>query len=101
MSDIEETLKERGARYGRFADHAYLAQKLKDTLRFGPGPDGGAWERLAPDQKQALDTIMDKVARILNGDPNYPDNWHDIAGYAKLVDDRLEAEQLPPKSDEQ
>ena len=26
-----------------------------------------------------------KVGRILNGDPNWSDSWHDIAGYAQLV----------------
>src|SRR5690606_10084595 len=30
-----------------------------------------------------------KIARILIGDPNYADNWHDIQGYAKLVEERL------------
>jgi hypothetical protein len=34
--------------------------------------------------------IFHKLARIANGDPNYHDSWHDIAGYAKLVADRLE-----------
>lgn len=57
-----------------------------------PSPSSG-WSRLAPDQAQALDTIADKIARILNGDPNYDDNWRDIAGYATLVLKRLEAEQ--------
>ena len=36
-----------------------------------------------------LGTIADKIGRILSGDPNYADNWHDIQGYAKLVEDRL------------
>ena len=31
--------------------------------------------------------ILHKLARILNGDPNYVDSWHDIAGYAILVED--------------
>jgi hypothetical protein len=35
--------------------------------------------------------IQHKVARILNGEPDYSDNWHDIAGYATLVDDLLSA----------
>lgn len=35
--------------------------------------------------------IQHKIARILNGDPDYVDNWVDIAGYAKLVADRLQA----------
>lgn len=34
--------------------------------------------------------IAHKIGRILNGDPNYADSWIDIAGYAKLVADRLE-----------
>lgn len=85
---IENTLAERGARYGKFAEHAEIAQNIQAALVGRPG-----WERLAPDQKQALLTITDKMARILNGDPNYSDNWHDIMGYAKLVDDRLVGEQ--------
>ncbi len=86
--NIENTLTERGARYGEFKDHAVIAQGLQDTMRTAPG-----WERLAPDQKQALSVISDKIARMLNGDPNYVDNWHDIIGYAKLVEGRLVNEQ--------
>jgi hypothetical protein len=37
-----------------------------------------------------MEMICHKMARIMNGDPNYSDSWHDIAGYAKLVADRLE-----------
>jgi hypothetical protein len=84
MSTIESTLAERGARYGKFSEHAEIAQSIQDAMRVPPG-----WARLAPDQKQALTVIADKVARMLNGDPNYIDNWHDIIGYAKLVEDRL------------
>jgi hypothetical protein len=46
--------------------------------------------RIAADQIEALDMICHKIGRILNGDPNYADSWVDIAGYAKLVADRLE-----------
>ena len=34
--------------------------------------------------------ILHKVARILNGDPDYVDSWADIAGYAQLVVNILE-----------
>jgi hypothetical protein len=40
-------------------------------------------------QREALEMIAHKIARIINGDPNYADSWVDIAGYAKLVADRL------------
>lgn len=84
MTDLTATLAERGARYGKFEDHAVIAQGLKDQMWATEG-----WSRLAPDQRQALEVIQDKVARILNGDPDYTDNWHDIAGYSRLVEDRL------------
>lgn len=83
--DIEQTLAERGQRYGVFAEHAEIVQQLKTAMHPTPG-----WRRLAADQKQALETIADKIARILNGDPDYLDNWHDIIGYARLVEQRLE-----------
>lgn len=41
---------------------------------------------------EALEMIAHKIARICNGDPNYADNWVDIAGYATLVANRLEKE---------
>ena len=50
----------------------------------------GGWDRLSADQRESLEMVQHKVARILNGDPNYADSWVDIAGYAKLVADRLE-----------
>jgi len=81
---IESTLAERGERYGSFEHHACIAQDLQEVMRSQAG-----WSRLAPDQRQALTVIAYKIARMLNGDPNYRDNFHDIAGYAKLVDDRM------------
>jgi hypothetical protein len=82
---ITETLTERGKRYGKFKDHAYITQKLKGVM-FTCKPR----HELADDQSEALEMIAHKIGRILNGDPNYADSWIDIAGYAKLVADRLE-----------
>jgi hypothetical protein len=81
---IIDTLNERGTRYGDFRDHAHICQEIKRAM-----VHTGNWSRLNDVQKQALDVIADKIARILSGDPNYADNWHDIQGYAKLVEDRL------------
>lgn len=47
-------------------------------------------EDLDDDMVEALEMIAHKVGRILNGDPAYSDSWVDIAGYAKLVADRLD-----------
>jgi hypothetical protein len=81
---LENTLQERGARYGDFKDHADIAQDIQDAMRAAPG-----WAKLDKMHRQALTVIADKIARILNGDPNYADNWHDIQGYARLVEERL------------
>ena len=88
MTDITQTLTERGARYGKFADHARISQALK--LAIATHTTKEQLDRLADDQFEALDMICHKMARILNGDPNYADSWIDIAGYAQLVADRLE-----------
>ena len=47
------------------------------------------WQRLSPDKKEALEMIRHKIVRILNGDPEFHDSWHDIVGYAKLAADRV------------
>ena len=50
------------------------------------------WGRLNTAQEEALEMIAHKIARIINGDPDYKDNWHDIAGYATLVERSLKNE---------
>jgi hypothetical protein len=81
---LDAILAERGQRYGDFSDHAPIAQDLQDVMRKTAG-----WERCDAVKKQALTVIADKIARILSGDPNYNDNWVDIQGYARLVEERL------------
>lgn len=88
MTNIDRTLDERGTRYGDFFGHACITQGLKDVLQDAPN-----WSRLAADQKEALEMAAHKIGRILNGDPNYIDSWHDIIGYTRLVEQRLEKEQ--------
>ena len=83
-SDIDATLTERGSRYGKFTGHSQITQRLKDDMRCN-----NKWAELQDDQREALEMIAHKIGRILNGDPNYHDSWHDIVGYAKLVADRL------------
>jgi len=84
VTDVAATLAERGARYGKFTDHAACTQDLKHVMQGQRG-----WDELPDDAREALEMIQHKVGRILCGDPNYADSWHDIAGYAKLVEDRI------------
>lgn len=84
-NEIDTILDERGARYGDFLTHAEITQRLKQ-MAYNYISDN----KLAADQIEALDMIFHKIGRIINGDPDYVDSWVDIAGYAKLVADRLQ-----------
>jgi hypothetical protein len=84
VSDILDTLLKRGGEYGKFEDQARLTQSMKYHVKSHP-----KYRDLADDQKEAIDMILHKIARIVNGNPNNHDSWHDITGYSKLVADRL------------
>ena len=86
-TDVAQILTERGERYGKFTRHAEITQQLKQLIKHYLEKSGTA---LAYDQQESLDMICHKIARIVNGDPDYADSWVDIAGYAKLVADRLQ-----------
>lgn len=96
---IKAVLNERGTRYGDFSNHARLAQRLIRSLtQFSYSIDNGPeyppsvivpWDNLPAVHRQALTTICDKISRVLSGDCNYADNWVDIQGYARLVEERL------------
>ncbi len=81
---IEQTLQERGNRYGEFKDQARITQNIKRAMVDSPN-----WAGLSDDKKEALEMVALKMGRILNGDPEYADSWHDIIGYSKLVEDEL------------
>lgn len=82
--NIDSTLEQRGTRYGEFAGHAYISQRIKAAMR-----DSLNWQALTSDKKEALEMVAHKIARVLNGDPNYHDNWHDMIGYIRLIEKSL------------
>lgn len=81
---IEDTLKERGSRYGTFIDNASISQSLKLVMRQSPN-----WNNMSADKRECLEQVAAKVSRILTGDTEYSDNWIDGQGYFKLVADTL------------
>jgi DNA-binding Xre family transcriptional regulator len=79
MTTLKEMLAERGSTYGDFAELATVAQDLKNVLTN---------DEMNAVQRECMELICTKLARIVTGNPNYADNWLDIAGYAQLaVDD--------------
>jgi len=86
--DTNEVLEERGKRYGNYLKQTTISRRLKNVIS-----DYSPVEPLVSDQQDALDMICVKISRILNGEPDYADNWRDIAGYASLVADRLDGKE--------
>lgn len=91
LQSTEETLKERGNRYGEFRNHAQLSQTLKATFD-NHVREYGRPEEFEPFMSEAIEMIFHKLARIANGDPTYDDNYRDIAGFAELVVKELNRE---------
>jgi len=87
MTDIQDILDARKKTHGCFEVRIYTSQLLKDSMRDSPN-----WIELDMDQKECLDMVAHKLARILCGNPNELDHYVDIIGYCTLVLNRLKAE---------
>ena len=83
---VDATLTERQSQYGCYEDVAHVTQQILSALRVGN------YDELPAPMKESLHMIASKMARIVNGDPEYLDNWHDIGGYAKLIEKLIKGE---------
>ena len=83
-NDVRAVLAERGAAYGDLTDQAALSRALKCHVMEHPN-----YGCLSMVQREALDMILHKISRIVNGNPNILDHWVDISGYAMLAADRI------------
>ena len=86
QQSIEATLKERQSTYGSFEDVAFVTENIMSVLAQARV---NGLNDLPHTHRMALYMIASKMARIVNGDFNHVDGWHDIAGYAKLVEDTI------------
>ena len=84
---VNRVLNARGQDYGKFRDSAGLMQGIKRLLADHALRHNKVF---ADDQWEALEMIVHKIGRIVNGNPDVVDHWVDIAGYATLIADRLE-----------
>jgi hypothetical protein len=64
---------------GNFRKMATIAHNLKEDFRETPN-----WANLSDAQKESLDIIASKIARVLVGDPAYREHWDDISEAANL-----------------
>jgi hypothetical protein len=68
--------------HGNYRDTANISQNMKSVMSTGRN-----WSVLRDTQREALELIAMKIARILSGDHNFRDHWDDIEGYAELGGD--------------
>lgn len=84
---VTEILAERGSRYGRYASIAVLNNRMNKLLR--DEMDVNPLWRVTEEQEcliiEGFNMILNKMARVVQGDPLYMDNLDDIVGYARLV----------------
>ena len=73
MSKLTDT---RGKTHGEWRQTSGCCQALETALLIWRTAD------LKPHHREALHQICVKIARINCGDPNFPDHWDDISGYA-------------------
>ena len=73
-------VNEREQTHGPFNKTAVMAQRLKTTIR-----EGTNWGALSLPQKEAMENIASKMARILEGNHFCADHFDDIGGYAHLA----------------
>jgi hypothetical protein len=72
------SIPNRDQQHGGMEPVGQLSQNIKGALRAGDN-----WPRLTPGEREALDMVAHKIARILSGaDPHDPEHWTDLAGYA-------------------
>ena len=75
----KQIIENRASTHGDYAEVSRTAQMIKAAI-----------SRNLPDyQREALDLIATKIARISCGNNDEPDHWIDIEGYARLVRERL------------
>lgn len=75
---ISKTLEEHESSHGSFQKNADLFAWYTNNTTFTEA-------NITPIQRLALTMIFLKISRILNGDNNFLDHWHDICGYATLA----------------
>jgi len=85
--NTDELLADREKRYGPYKTHSTISQNMKLTMQV---VDPEKWDMMPDSHKESLEMIVHKIARIINGDPNYRDNWVDIAGYATLITQEID-----------
>ena len=80
------TLVARGAIYGDYRDGVTIRHELMSTLKEGYRVQNGA--PMPPLYQEYLWDICNKLSRLAKC-PQHIDSWHDVAGYAQLIENAI------------
>jgi len=84
MTDTQELLDQRKTTHGSFTDQAPIVESIISVMRNSPN-----WRALPDTHRVSIYLIALKLGRIGTGNYNEPDHWADIAGYAKLIENKI------------
>ncbi len=87
LHSVTKTSAERQSQHGSFAK-LYTPAALSEVMQRATN-----YQNLTPYMRESLEMIQIKISRILEGNCNHTDHWHDIAGYATLVERHLRQER--------
>ena len=76
-TSVDNVLDERAKDYGKFIEGAEIMQLLKRVVHSYIEARNTP---LAFDQREAIDMIIHKLGRIINGNPDKVDHWVDVKG---------------------
>jgi len=70
--------------HGDFTDGAKFTQAVMRAAQEAP-----SWPILTDVQKECVHHIVQKIQRVVCGDPEFRDHWEDIIGYSEIAIARL------------
>lgn len=87
---LDTTLQNRGQSHGDFSNMARCNQRLKAVVREEMAlREARGQHRLNDMAIESIEMIIVKLGRIITGNPEEPDHWLDIEGYARITRERI------------
>lgn len=77
-------LTTRETTHGIYKNTAATSQAIKQIFYASKN-----WDSITDSQRESLEMIAVKLARILNGNAQYRDHWDDVVGYSQLASDSV------------
>jgi len=100
MEAVKDTLKERGGVYGDYKGGNHIRVEIMKLIQYRY--QSIHREPMPLEQEYYIYDIVNKLSRLCVT-PDHVDSWHDIGGYAKLIEDIFKEKQnevqKPPSVD--